>query len=232
MPKISVVSIAKDEKDLESLKNALTKQKYQDFEFIFSTKGTIPEAWNDAISRVKGEFIVFTESDAIPLNENWLVDIYDNLDENSIIKGIEITSTNLNMCNLVGSSKIIKSLKFDENFPVAEDTEFFARARKNNIPVITVNKFPVIHTPSISWKKTISRAFIYGLLSMKLVYLYSSEKIDNISTKSQKKQNIHPISNRIRIIVDNLLFLLGLFLGAIRYLPLLLKKKLCSDKDE
>ena len=51
MPNISVISIAKDEEELTGLKEALSRQTYKDFEFIISTKGTIPEARNDAISK-------------------------------------------------------------------------------------------------------------------------------------------------------------------------------------
>jgi len=70
MPKISVISIAKKNFDLESLRKALARQTFQDFETVISTKGTIPEAWNDAISRVKGEVLVFIESDAFHLTND------------------------------------------------------------------------------------------------------------------------------------------------------------------
>ncbi len=72
MPRFSVISIARHESDIENLKNHLSKQRFRDFEFVYSTRGTIPEAWNDAISRSKGDFLVFTESDAWPLQDTWL----------------------------------------------------------------------------------------------------------------------------------------------------------------
>ena len=168
MPKISVISIAKNEDELNALKDALSKQTYKDFEFIVSTKGTIPEAWNDAISRAKGEFLVFTESDASPLNETWLEEISKHLEKNTIVKGLEITPTNLDMCNLVADVAIFKKIKFDETFPVEEDSELFARLRRNDVAIKQINAFPVIHTPSISWGKTLSRAFLSGHLQMKI----------------------------------------------------------------
>jgi hypothetical protein len=54
MPKISVISIAKKDFEFEGLRKALANQTFQDFELVTLTKGTIPEAWNDAISRARG----------------------------------------------------------------------------------------------------------------------------------------------------------------------------------
>jgi len=70
MSKICVISIAKKNSDFEKLAQSLSTQTFQDFETVTSTKGTIPEAWNDAISRVKGEVLVFIESDAFPLTND------------------------------------------------------------------------------------------------------------------------------------------------------------------
>ena len=225
MPKISVISIAKDEEELEDLKIALSKQTYRDFELVISTKGTIPEAWNDAILRAKGEFLVFTESDAFPLNDEWLEEISSHLEKNTIIKGLEIRPSNLNMCNLVADAAIFKKMGFDESFPVGEDSELFARLQANGVKIRWVNAFPVIHTPSISWKKTLSRSFLYGRLQMKIIYLYGRENMQDITTQNLNENRIHPVSNIIRIITENVLFLLGLVFGAVYHTPVLIRRK-------
>ncbi len=230
MPKISVISIAKNEDELNALKDALSKQTYKDFEFIVSTKGTIPEAWNDAISRAKGEFLVFTESDASPLNETWLEEISKHLEKNTIVKGLEITPTNLDMCNLVADVAIFKKIKFDETFPVEEDSELFARLRRNDVAIKQINAFPVIHTPSISWGKTLSRAFLSGHLQMKIVYLHGRENMEDINTQNLSGNQIHPVSNRIRIITENISVLLGLVFGSLYHLPTLIKRKINEGK--
>ena len=213
MPLISVVSIAKDETELKKLADALSDQTYKDFEFVGSTKGTIPEAWNDAISRAKGEYIVFTETDARPLNNHWLEEISHHLERNVVLKGIEIRPTELDMCNLVADAQIFKQLQFDESFPVAEDTEFFVKLKRYNIPIKEVEAFPIIHKPSVSWKKTMSRAFTYGMMFSKIIYLNGTESFEPVLTT----KTMHPVSNRIRIIVDNMLVLLGLMSGGIYY---------------
>jgi hypothetical protein len=213
MPKLSVVSIAKTREELDKLENDLSNQTYQDYEFVGSTEGTIPEAWNDAISKAEGDFLVFTETDARPINDRWLEDIAKNLRHNFIVKGTEIRPMDLNMCNLVADAKIFKKERFDESFPVCEDTELFARLRKNNIPIEKVDGFPVVHVPTISWKKTLSRAFTYGHLFMKIVYRHGLGNIETVSTKRENKDQIHPVSNRVRIICENVLILAGLVFG-------------------
>ncbi|MCR8501752.1 MAG: glycosyltransferase [Candidatus Korarchaeota archaeon] len=226
MPKVSVISIAKHEAEFERLKRALERQTFRDFEFITSTKGSIPEAWNDALSRAKGEIIVFIESDAFPLNERWLEEIVSNFRKGAVLKGLEINPTSLNLSNLVCDAEIFRRFRFDESFKCAEDTELFARLRKMGIEIGFVNAFPVVHVPSRTWKKTLSRSFKSGMYFMKIMYMHGKENIDNINTQNFKSNYIHPISNRLRIIVENILVLLGLLIGAVIYIPILIKYKL------
>jgi len=224
MPKISVISIAKEDYEFERLRKALENQTFQDFEFVSSTKGTIPQAWNDAISRSSGEIFVFTESDAVPLTDQWLEEIAKIGKKNTVLKGLEINPTSLNLCNLVCDGSIFKKTRFDETFRSCEDAELFARLRKMGIEIGFVNAFPVLHVRTQTWKKTLSR----GLSSMyfiKIIYLHGRCNIDNLNTKNFQSSYIHPISNRLRIIVENLLFFLGLFIGVIYYLPILIKSK-------
>ncbi len=223
--KISIVSIAREDEEFDRLRLALADQTFKDFEFVTSTKGTIPEAWNDAISRVKGEIIVFTESDALPLRKNWLEEIVRTAEKGTILKGLEINPTDLDLCNLVCDASILKKEKFDKNFHIAEDVELFARLRKMGTEIRFVNSFPVIHSHSQTWKKTWSRGLKLGMYFMKVVYLHGRKNIDDINTRNFKGHQIHPVSNRVRIIVENILVLLGLFFGSIRYLPILVKRK-------
>ncbi|MEM2613561.1 MAG: glycosyltransferase [Nitrososphaerota archaeon] len=225
MPKVSVISIAKSDAEFERLREALERQTFRDFEFITSTKGSIPEAWNDALSKAKGEIIVFIESDAFPLNERWLEEIVENWRKGAVLKGLEINPTSLNLCNLVCDADIFRKVRFDESFKCTEDTELFARLRKMGVEVGFVNAFPVVHVPSRTWRKTLSRSFRSGMYFMKIMYMHGKENLDDINTQNFKSNYIHPISNRIRIIVENILVLLGLLVGAIVYIPLLIKKR-------
>jgi glycosyltransferase involved in cell wall biosynthesis len=226
MPKISVISIAKKEDELEDLRRALANQTFRDFELITSTKGTIPEAWNDAISRAKGEFLVFIESDATPLNNQWLEEIVKIAKKNTLCKGLEINPTDLDLCNLVCDASIFKRVRFDEDFQIGEDTELFARVRKMGIKIEHTKAFPVVHNPGQTWRKTLSRGLKKGMFFMKIIYLHGRDNIDDVNTRNFRGNYINPISNRVRIITENVLVLLGLFIGAIRYLPIVIKRKL------
>jgi len=230
MPKISVISIAKKNSDFERLRKALEEQTFRDFELVTSTKGSIPEAWNDAISRARGEILVFIESDAFPLSNNWLEEIVKNAKKNAVLKGLEINPTDLNLCNLVCDASIFKNVRFDESFKVREDTELFARLRRMGVEVGFVNAFPVVHVPARTWRKTLSRALRSGMYYVKIVYMHGRKNIDDINTQNFKSNYIHPISNRLRIIVENLMVLLGLLIGAIIYLPVLVRRKLSERR--
>ncbi len=225
MPRFSVISIARHTRELENLKNHLAKQRFRDFEFVCSTKGTIPEAWNDAITRSKGDFLVFTESDAWPLQDTWLDEINQVVRENVVMKGIEITPTSLDLCNLVCDRKIFDTMVFDERFPVGEDTELFARMRKSGIAIEQVFGFPVVHEKKHSWKKTLERAFSSGRFMMKIIFLHGMGNVDSVNTRNTNGEYINPVSNHLRIIADNVLFLAGLCIGLILYFPLILRKK-------
>jgi GT2 family glycosyltransferase len=225
MPRFSVITIARNERDLDNLKSHLSGQRFRDFEFVFSTKGTIPEAWNDAITRSKGDFLVFTESDAWPLQDTWLEEINDRVRENVVMKGIEITPADLDMCNLVCDRRIFDTMRFDERFPVGEDTELFARMRKSGILIERVPGFPVVHKRRESWQKTVTRACSSGRYAMKIIYLHGRLNVDSVNTRNMNGDPVNPVSNRLRIIVHNVLFLTGLCIGLVQYFPLVFLRK-------
>ena len=80
---VSVITIAKNQRELDNLKNILKKQTFRNFEFIVSTKKGIPQSMNDVIERAKGDIIVVTESDAIPLRDTWLEEMVKAVKENN-----------------------------------------------------------------------------------------------------------------------------------------------------
>ncbi len=124
MPKVSVISIALVEDQLRPLRERLETQTFRDFEFVGEVGGTIPEAWNRAIQRARGEILVFIETDAIPVNERWLEDLVGNIpDERTIVKGLEVTGSTWDMANLAAYRRVFEKIKFDQNFQWSEDTE-------------------------------------------------------------------------------------------------------------
>jgi hypothetical protein len=229
LPKLSVISIAKNDDEFRSLRSALENQTFRDFELVTSTKPSIPEAWNDAIANAKGEFLVFTESDALALDNHWLEDIVVHAKKGCVMKGLEIAPYGLNLCNLVCDASILRQTRFDETFKICEDTELFARLRKDGVEIEYCNSFPVIHARAETWKKTLARGVRRGMYLVKIDYLYGKQR--DISPRNFEPSHLHPVSNRLRIIVEQALVLLGFLIGSLRYLPILINSKLAENPD-
>jgi GT2 family glycosyltransferase len=229
LPKLSIISIAKNDGEFRSLRTALANQTFRDFEFLTSTKPSIPEAWNDATAKAKGEFLVFTESDALPFDNCWLEDIVAHAKEGCVLKGLEIVPYGLNLCNLVCDASILRQIRFDETFKICEDTELFARLRKNGVNIEYASSFPVIHSRAETWKKTLSRGVRKGMYLVKIDYLYGNAR--DISARNFERSRLHPVSNRLRIIVEQALVLLGFVVGSVRYSPILIKRRLTQNRE-
>lgn len=173
MPKVSVISIALSDKDFDQLRNRLALQTYTNFEFIGEVGGSIPEAWNRAIQRAQGEILVFTETDAISVNERWLEELVSHVsNEKVIVKGLEVTSTPWDFSNLAAYRNVFQGTSFDESFLWAEDTEFLCRLHDQGYEFRQINQACVIHLQKYVSRKYIHRAFRYGIYFARLHYRY------------------------------------------------------------
>jgi hypothetical protein len=211
--------------ELDPLRCALAQQTYRDFELVTSTKGTRSEGWNDAISKARGEFFVFTESDALPLNRNWLEELSRLGKKGHVLKAIEIRPFGLNMSNLICDAEIFATQKFDQGFRSSEDTEMFARLTSLGIPIQIADVAPVVHASSGTRRKTLTRAIKDGMAYALIAYKYGTRNLESVSTEYRAPHRISPIGNRLWIISENLLILAGLALGAIVYLPVLVANR-------
>ena len=229
-PKISVISIALRDVEFEPLRRALSQQTYRDFEFVTSTKGNRAEALNDAILKAQGEFLLFIESDALPLNQNWLEDLSRLARKGSLVKGIEIRPFGLNLSNLICDADVFGKQKFNESFSTNEDTEMFARLRSLGIPIEFADVAPVVHSPWRDWRETLTRALRDGMIYAWIAYKYGVRNLDSVNTQYRGTNKINPISNRLRTIVENLLVLAGIAIGSIVYLPVLVMNRRQRNK--
>jgi hypothetical protein len=215
LPRVSIISIALLESDFIPLLQLLKKQSFQDFEFIGETGGSIPEAWNRALKRAAGEIIVFTETDARPIYENWLEELVNNIkDEKTIVKGLEVTSTPLDLSNLAAYQKTFVDNKFDDKYRWAEDTELFCRLKQQGFQFVQLDQAPVIHLQKFVNKKMIRRAFLYGIYYARIRSQYS-ERVDVAGFKEL-----------VKALIKSILNLSGFLTGSIIYLPNRIKRKL------
>jgi len=210
---VSVISIALSEKDFEALKDNLASQSFRDFEFIGEVGGTIPEAWNRAIRRARGEILVFTETDAQPVNQHWLAELVEQVQRTSaIVKGLEVTQAPLDMSNLAGYRQTFLDNPFDEKFLWAEDTELVCRIKNEGHAIIQLDCAPVIHLQKSRSRRHIRRAFRYGLYWARLRYLYPGT------------HDVAGLDEILKMLVKSVLNILGYFAGLLIYLPKRLKK--------
>jgi len=203
---VSIISIAQYENQLEALRHALTLQQRQDFEFIGEVGDSQPASWKRAIRRASGEILVFLEAGAKPVNERWLEELVAEVkDANTIVKGLEITSSPLDPSSLAGYREAFVDNPFDESYPWAEDTELFCRLQAAGYHFSQLGCAPVIHPSKPGSKTVLRRAFHYGLYYQRLRYRYANPV------------ELNSIPSTIKLMVASLLNLLGVFVGSILY---------------
>ena len=237
MSKVSVVTISKDKNGLDIVKKRLEKQKFKDFEFVGSTKGNIPESWNDAIDRSRGEIIVFTETDAVPLSENWLGELVKNLEKynkndpekKTIVKGLEVRSNMWDLCNTACYSEVFKKIKFNENFERVEDTEFFTRLKNHNYKGVQLTCAPVLHWKETKFLTRIKNEFKGSYYRVMVLLKYGHTGFESLEFSSNSKNKILSAFYReLTNIFCGISHILGAFFGFISY-HLGVGKKLWED---
>jgi glycosyltransferase involved in cell wall biosynthesis len=214
MPETSVICIAKDAKEVKNLKEALKKQTYKNFEFVFSDKKGIPQAWNDAIDRTNGNIIIVTESDAMPLDNRWLELMVKAVKKNgrkSIIRGIEVSPLPWCFCNLGCYSDVLKKYKLDERFPIAEDTDLFSRLRRDGYRGLELPIAPVLH-------KRKNRGFVSSIkqhyTNGKLLAIIN-QKYGFIDFGKKSKDHSNFIKRELTVIFSRAFYVIGAIVGLI-----------------
>ena len=207
-PKVSVISIALQAEEFTPLRQALSRQTFQDFEFVGEIGGAIPEAWNRAIERARGDILVFTETDAMPVTDRWLDELVKSIpDENTVVKGLEVTGFPWDLANLAGHRNHFTNAKFDQAYSWAEDTEFFCRLKEDGVRLLQLNTAPVIHPGKLSSKHMHRRAFRYGLYWARL------------RNRFQDPVELMGVAAAGKVLVGALLNLLGMMVGSLIYWP-------------
>lgn len=221
MKEVSVITIAKNERELEPLKRLLAKQTFKNFEFVTSTKKGIPQAMNDAVNKAKGEIIVVTESDALPLTNKWLEEMVKAVKEHNkkdsekktLVRGIEVSPLPWCWCNFACYASALKKNRLNETYPMAEDTELFARLKKLGYRGLELPIAPVLHKRQIrDFWKSVKNSYKYGLLLTKINLKYGG-----VGFGKEKKETVNIFKREMKIILSRISFLIGAFAGFISY---------------
>lgn len=170
-PTLSVVTIGRSEDEIDRLREHLREQTYDDYEFVYSTEPGIPQAWNDALSRARGSIVVFTETDARPVFDDWLETIAEEFDpdEDDVVYFGEYRGpSSFNFANTALRRSLVEGRPLDESFPVGEDSEFFARLDKRGVRFDENRVSPVYHEAK-STSRYLSRSFEYGMADARCI---------------------------------------------------------------
>jgi hypothetical protein len=207
-PRVSVICIARDEGELAEKEKQLGTQHYRSYEFVGIAGGTIPEAWNRGIDRAQGEILVFTETDATPVDDRWLGDLVDAVTgERCIVKGLEITGLPFDLSNLACHRSVLAENRFRDDFHWAEDTELFCRLKSLGYELRHVQAAPVVHLQKMQSKRRIRRAFRYGLYQARLRYLYGDREM------------VSGAGLALKMLIQSVLSLIGMAVGYLVYWP-------------
>lgn len=171
--RVSVISIALRPEEFTPLIEGLQRQTFQDFEFIGAAGGSIPSAWNRALRAARGEIVVFTETDARPVNENWLEEMVAGLTVPAmIVKGLEIIRQELDFSNLAIPRKVFESFDFDPTFGAMADLELCLRLQEAGYAINLLQRAPVIYLEKARRQRVYRNAFRYGWMWARLRQRY------------------------------------------------------------
>jgi len=203
MSYVSIISIASSEAEFDPLRLRLERQSFRNYEFIGAVGDPIPATWQSAIRRARGELLVFLEASARPVNERWLEELVQAAnDGKTIVKGLEVSSTPLNLSSLAGYREAFLKNPFNESYPWAEDTELFCRLQTAGYRFVQLERAPVIHLSKPGSRMVLRRAFRYGIYYQRLRQRYP------------QTVELNSIQNTFKLLIAAMLNRLGMMLGS------------------
>lgn len=214
MPSVSVLTTCRKPEEAAKLKEFLGRQTFRDFELIVTHDTTIPDGWNSAIDRAKGDVLVFVETDCVP-SDNWLEQLIGEVEDNTLVRGLEIVPTALHMNNVAMTRKTLGNLKLDESYWPSDDGEFFIRLFDKGVSLKEALNAVVFHYRKVRLSRRLGRAFSYGEKWSRIYHRYGA----------LYNSWYHALGNSALRIAEDILLFLGTAYGLIRYLPERLAKR-------
>ena len=179
-PTVSVVVTANEPAELLAAVRRLQQQDYQNFEVVATLGGTIANGYNRAVQRAKGQIVVFTETDAVPLSRSWLRELVAHVRRGEVVKGLEVRSLPFNFSNTACPAAIARRFPLDERYVVAEDTEWSERLRRHGTRIRYVHAAGVLHQRTPCSPKALRRAYPYGRAWARLRRKYTPAELPSL----------------------------------------------------
>jgi hypothetical protein len=170
--KISVVTIAKTEEEIERKIAEFDGQTVSPDEFCASTNPSLADAWPEAFSTVTGDVVVITETDARIVDEHFVEDLIGNSKPDTIVKGLESNHCWENFANVCCGAELLKRIPVTAEYSLGQDTEWYERCRRAGVKVRQIRGAAVIHDRGFATAKQLSRAYEYGRINVRLIREY------------------------------------------------------------
>jgi hypothetical protein len=205
---VSVLTTCRRPEDAEKLKELLGRQTFKDFEIVVTHDPTIPDGWNSAMDKAKGDILVFVETDCVP-TDNWLEQLVGEVEDNTLVRGLEVVPTALHMNNVAITRKTLGNLRLDRSYWPSDDGEFFIRLLDRGVPLKEALNAMVFHHRKVTLRRRLGRSFSYGEKWSKIYHRYGA----------LYSSWYHALGNSALGIVEDILLFLGTVYGLIRYVP-------------
>ncbi len=198
--KVSVLITAQNPQELRAKVDELKKQDYPSFEIVATLGGTITQGYNRAIRKAKGEILVFTETDVVPLSRSWLKELVAHVRPGEVVKGLEIYPPVFDFANTACYAAIAKRIPLNERYLCYSDTEWCRRLARHGIRTRTIYAAGVLHLRRPVSKKALRWAYLYG---REWVRLYREGYFEEFgSIVEQTKHQIAVARAKLRGIAD------------------------------
>ena len=162
--------------------------------------GTITQGYNRAIRKAKGDILVFTETDVVPLSRSWLKELVAHVRPGEVVKGLEVYPPVFDFSNTACYAAIAKQFPLNERYLHYSDTEWCRRLARHGVRTRTVYAAGVLHLRRPVSKKALRRAYLYG---REWVRLYREGYFEEFgSIVEQTKHQIAVARAKLRGIAD------------------------------
>jgi len=207
-PTISVITISRNKEEIKKVKQMVDRQSYDDVHISASTKEGIPKAWNHALTKASGDIYLFTETDAVPIRNDWLECIANDWDlpERRAVHYGEIgrQGQGWDLSNFAVTAGVMDEFEFNEGYPIVEDTELFTRMDKAGVEFEKRFDNPVYHHPAPKRQK--ARKFKQGYYQTKCQLTYGqlgpSDELRHVPGNLNNSTDAIEDPSLLRLIVD------------------------------
>ena len=189
-PRVSLVTIAKTQAEIDEKKEELKNQTAQIYEFCTSTHPDLARAWVEAFSKVTGDVVVVNECDAHITSNHFIEDLLKELRPGEIIKGMEMNHQWENFANTAFHADLLKRHPVTAKYGIAQDTEWFIQCKANSGRVRHIQGAAVIHERGIATEKQKSRAYDYGRLHTMLIKKYGYFPLEQLVKRHKLQKEI------------------------------------------